>query len=85
MRQIDKRQKISHVKIRTIICPECGNEIEEFTTFDERGFVLENHAFCADSGGGDCLYGGAWPDNSRNIRNNKMREQRQIQGGQGVE
>jgi hypothetical protein len=69
---------MSYVKIRTIICPECNNKIQEFTKFDERGFIVENHAFCADSGGGSCLYGGAWPDNSRNIRNNKIREQRQI-------
>lgn len=63
---------------RIVICPECGNEVEEFTTFDVRGFILENHAFCADSGGGDCLWGGAYPDNSRNIKNNKLREQRKL-------
>lgn len=62
--------------IRIIICPECGNEVEEICAFDNQGRITENHAFCADSGGGDCLWGGAWPNNSRNVMNNKEREQR---------
>lgn len=68
---------------RIIVCPECGNRVEEFTTFSERGFALENHAFCADSGGGDCLWGGAWPDNRRNVENNKKREMLKTQAGEG--
>ncbi len=60
-------------KIRIITCPECGNEVEEICTFDDRGRIVENHAFCADSGGGDCLWGGAYPNNSRNVKNNEAR------------
>jgi hypothetical protein len=59
---------------RTIKCPECGNAVEEICTFDECGRIIENHAFCADSGGGDCLWGGAWPNNRRNVANNIRRE-----------
>jgi len=70
---------------RIITCPECGNQVEEFTTFDERGFALENHAFCADSGGGDCLWGGAYPDNRRNVENNKKREMLKAQAAQAGE
>lgn len=61
---------------RIIICPECGNEVEEITSFDYQGRIKENHAFCADSGGGDCLWGGAWPNNRRNVKNNEIRELR---------
>ena len=59
---------------RIIKCPECGNNVNEFCAFDEQGRLIENHAFCADSGGGNCLWGGAWPFNQRNIENNKKRE-----------
>lgn len=67
---------------RIISCPECANQVEEFTTFDERGFILENHAFCADSGG-NCLWGGAYPDNRRNVENNKKREMLKARAGEG--
>jgi hypothetical protein len=59
---------------RTIKCPECGNSVEEVCTFDARGQLIENHAFCADSGGDGCLWGGEWPNNQRNVENNKKRE-----------
>lgn len=59
---------------RIIKCPECGNDVKEFCEFDGQGRLIKNHAFCADSGGGDCLWGGAWPFNQRNIGNNKKRE-----------
>ncbi len=59
---------------RTIKCPECGNLVEEISTFNERGQIIENHAFCADNSGGECLWGGAYPNNQRNVENNKKRE-----------
>lgn len=68
-----------YTKTRIIECPECGNKVEEFITFDERGFILENYAFCSDSGGGDCLWGGAYPNNQRNMANNIKREALQLQ------
>ena len=70
---------------RIIKCPECGNKVKEICIFNERGQIVENHAFCADSGGGDCLWGGAWPDNHRNVENNKKRIIRQQEAvGNGV-
>jgi len=63
-----------YTNIRIIKCPECGNAVEEISTFNESGQIIENHAFCADSGGGECLWGGAWPNNQRNVANNKKRE-----------
>lgn len=58
---------------RIIKCPECGNEVEEIFTLDGNGRLIESHAFCADSGGGDCLWGGAWPNNQRNVKSNIKR------------
>ena len=65
-----------HTSVRIIKCPECGKPVKEITTF-ENGRIIENHAFCADDNPGGCLWGGAWPDNSRNVKNCKIREQRQ--------
>lgn len=70
---------------RIIKCPECGNAVAEICTFSEKGQLVENHAFCADSGGNSCLWGGAWPNNQRNIENNKKREMLKVQATQAGE
>ena len=63
-----------HTAERAITCPECGKPVKERCTFDERGLMVENHAFCDDDNHNGCLWGGAWPYNHRNIENNKKRE-----------
>lgn len=71
-----------HQNTRIIKCPECGRDVKEITTFDESGCIIESHAFCEDDNESGCLWGGAWPDNSRNVDNCKKREK---EGGQDGE
>lgn len=62
--------------IRIFKCPECGKPVREIITFNEDGMICAMQAFCADDNEGDCLFGGAWPYNQRNIENCKERERR---------